>query len=131
MKSMWPNASAPLSVGGKPTSSIYLNRVPSLYPWIFGKPLTISRLYGAPRSSIQEITFIRGLPFSSTGRVTDHRLVTATAMIADGDTFDSLRTFLVQALMVAHHSAGSCSAPPSGRKNSWTGAVALLVTRPC
>src|SRR5271157_5749355 len=98
---------------------------------MFGKPLTISRLYGAPRSSIQEITFIRGLPFSSTGRVTDHRLVTATAMIAAGGTLDSSSTLLVQALMDDHHSAGSCSAPPPGRKNNCTEAVALLATRPC
>src|SRR5512143_2614353 len=76
------------------------------------------------------MTFINGCPYSSTGSVTDHMLVTAKAIIALGYTLDVCSTCFTQAVMLDHHSAGSCSAPPSGRKNNCTGAEALATTFP-
>src|SRR5208337_4747524 len=79
-----------------------------------GHPPEIARLYFAPRVSIHEIAFPIAAPPSSTGTVTAHRVVHATAMICCAGTRDAATASFAASQTERHHSSGSCStAPPS------------------
>src|SRR4030043_84284 len=96
--------------------SIHLMSFLTSYPSKLGNPLTILALYLPPRESIQLMAFINGSPCSSTATVTDHWLVTPMATISSGAAPDTFTTSLTPLVTSFHHSAGSCSTPPLGKK---------------
>src|SRR5579863_2484872 len=79
-----------------------------------GNPLTIARLYFAPRVSIHEIALPIAAPLWSTGTVTAHSVVHATAMICSAGTREAAIASFAASHTARHHSSGSCSTAPPG-----------------
>src|SRR4030043_1506246 len=108
--------SLPSRKGGMPMILSQLYNLPAPYPWMRGNPLTSSALYFPPRESIQLVAFINGSPCLSPATVTAHMLVVPMATFCVGTTPDSFITCLTPLEITCHHSNGTCSAPPLGKK---------------
>ncbi len=74
-----------------------------------------------PRESIQITARINGSPSAPTATVPDHWAVHPTPMMRSTGTPPSANATRVATTMADHQSAGSCSAPPPGRRCNGTG----------
>src|ERR1700732_2469401 len=83
-----------------------------------------------PRESIQITAGLNDVPSTSTATVPDHCAVHPTPMMLEGGPADSWRARRAPATMASHHDAGSCSAPPPGRRCNPTGSDALAAIVP-
>src|ERR1700722_6673507 len=93
-------------------------------------PLIWRRMAVLPRESIQMTAGRNGAPASSTATVPDHCAVHPTPMTLDGLTADCSSARRAAVTMAPHQAAGSCSAPPPGRRCSATGSDALAAIVP-
>src|SRR5580700_2652999 len=83
-----------------------------------------------PRESIHMTAGRKAVPSSAAATVPDHCAVQPTPTTRSTVTSPSTITRRVAETMALHQAAGSCSAPPPGRRRSSTGSKALAAILP-